>query len=201
MKITSIKQQIKRAGRYSIFVDEKYSFSLSDDALLASKLVRGQELTADEVEQYKQNSIDDKLYNATLRYLSIRLRSRWELQTYLKRKGASPTLMEDILNKLTKLGYVDDKKFAESFVNDRNLLRPTSRRKLILDLKIKKIPQDIINQAVGSDSAIELENLHKIIERKRRQTKYQDNLKLMQYLASQGFSYGDIKDALKDSED
>jgi len=201
MKITSIKQQIKRAGRYSIFVDEKYSFSLSDDALLESKLVRGQELTADEVEQYKQNSIDDKLYNATLRYLSIRLRSRWELQTYLKRKGASPTLMEDILNKLTKLGYVDDKKFAESFVNDRNLLRPTSRRKLILDLKIKKIPQDIINQAVGSDSAVELENLHKIIERKRRQTKYQDNLKLMQYLASQGFSYGDIKDALKDSED
>jgi len=201
MKITSIKQQIKRAGRYSIFVDEKYSFSLSDDALLESKLVRGQELTADEVEQYKQNSIDDKLYNATLRYLSIRLRSRWELQTYLKRKGASPTLMEDILNKLTKLGYVDDKKFAESFVNDRNLLRPTSRRKLILELKIKKIPQDIINQAVGSDSAIELENLHKIIERKRRQTKYQDNLKLMQYLASQGFNYGDIKDALKDSED
>jgi regulatory protein len=109
--------------------------------------------------------------------------------------------MEDILNKLTKLGYVDDKKFAESFVNDRNLLRPTSRRKLILELKIKKIPQDIINQAVGSDSAIELENLHKIIERKRRQTKYQDNLKLMQYLASQGFNYGDIKDALKDSED
>ena len=201
MKITSIKQQIKRAGRYSIFVDEKYSFSLSDDALLASRLVRGQELTADEVEQYKQNSIDDKLYNATLRYLSIRLRSSWELQTYLKRKGASPTLMEDILNKLTKLGYVDDKKFAESFVNDRNLLRPTSRRKLILDLKIKKIPQDIINQAVGSDSAIELENLHKIIERKRRQTKYQDNLKLMQYLASQGFNYGDIKDALKDPED
>lgn len=197
MTVTAIKQQIKRAGRFSIFIDGEYSFSLSDDALLASKLVNGQELSPKQVEQLKQQSSDDKLYNAALRYLAIRLRSKWELETYLKRKGASPTLLDDILNKLSNKGYIDDRKFAQSFVNDRNLLRPTSRRKLILDLKIKKISQDIIDEVIGNDDSVELDNLAKVIERKRRQSKYQDNLKLMQYLSSQGFNYGDIKQALE----
>jgi SOS response regulatory protein OraA/RecX len=38
-----------------------------------------------------------------------------------------------------------------------------------------------------------------VIERKRRQTKYQDDTKLMQYLARQGFGYDDIKSALQNS--
>ena len=44
MKITDIKAQVRRAGRYSIFVDGKYAFSLSDTALLEQKLKLGQEL-------------------------------------------------------------------------------------------------------------------------------------------------------------
>ena len=45
MKITSIKQQAKNSGRYSVYIDEEYAFSLSESALLASKLVKGQEVT------------------------------------------------------------------------------------------------------------------------------------------------------------
>ena len=42
----------------------------------------------------------------------------------------------------------------------------------------------------------ELEVLKELIERKRKQTKYKDDLKLMQYLTRQGFSYDHIKTAL-----
>ena len=45
MKITSIKQQVKRADRYSIYVDDKYSFSLSEQELLSIKIKVGQEVT------------------------------------------------------------------------------------------------------------------------------------------------------------
>lgn len=40
-----------------------------------------------------------------------------------------------------------------------------------------------------------------MITRKRRQIKYQDNDKLMQYLARQGYGYGDIKTALQTDSD
>ena len=41
MKITALKQQIKSADRVSVFVDEKYSFSLSLDDILTHKIKKG----------------------------------------------------------------------------------------------------------------------------------------------------------------
>lgn len=199
MKITSIKHQIKRAGRYSIFVDGVYSFSLSEAALLTSKITIGQELSVDQVAQYQQLSADDKIYNQTLRYIALRSRTKWEIEAYLKRKNASPTLSKSILNKLSVIGLINDKKYAQSFVNDRRLLRPSSRRKLINDLRKKHIPPTVIEEAVGNEVIDEQSALKAIIEKKRQQAKYQDDLKLMQYLARQGFNYGDIKDALKNN--
>lgn len=199
MKVTAIKQQVKRAGRYSIFVDDRYSFSLSADALLDSKIVIGLELDQKQIGEYKQLSEDDKIYANVLNYLAIRPRSEWEIETYLKRKKATPSLSEAILNKLSINRLIDDRKFAEAFVRDRRLLRPTSRRKLILELRKKHVKDSVIQEAIGSEASDEQQALVEIIVRKRRQTRYQDDLKLMQYLARQGFGYGDIKTALQEN--
>lgn len=197
MKITSIKAQVKRAGRYSVFVDDKYSFSLSDGALLDSKVFVGLELSKERIGELKQASVDDKIYNMVLRYIALRPRTQWEIESYLKRKGVSPTLSDNIVNKLSNLDLLDDKKFAQAFVNDRRLLRPTSRRKLILELRKKRVASDIINEVVGHERSDDETALLDIVARKRKQTRYQDDLKLMQYLARQGFNYDDIKSALK----
>jgi regulatory protein len=199
MKITSIKQQVKRAGRYSIFVEGRYAFSLSAASLLDSKLSIGQDLSRQQIRELEQASSDDKLYNNVLRYLAIRSRSQWEIETYLQRKGASPALSETILNKLSNAKLIDDMKFAESFVSDRRLLRAPSRRKLTQELRQKHVADDIIQAAVGNEAEDEQSALRTMIERKRRQSKYRDDLKLMQYLAGQGFNYGDIKAALADN--
>lgn len=196
MKITSIKQQAKRRDRYSIYVDDKYTFSLSEAALLESGLASGQELTKEQVGEYKRKSADDKLYSQALRYVAMRPRSTWEIELYLQRKQASPPLIEQILNKLSLIGMVDDEKLARAFVHDRQLLRPTSRRKMILELRKKNVADEIIERVLEADATAEQAALQAVIERKRRQTKYQDNEKLMQYLARQGFSYSDIKEAL-----
>lgn len=200
MKITSIKQQLKRAGRYSVFIDEKYAFSLSDSALLDSKLTHGQELGPAEVKALKQASVDDKLYNQTLGYLAIRPRSQWEMEFYLQRKKASPALIKIILNKLSINNLLNDAGFARAFVNDRRLLRPTSRRKMMAELRQKHVAEEVIKEALGDEPAEETTALQAIIERKRRQSKYQDDQKLMQYLARQGFNYGDIKTALSQEQ-
>lgn len=199
MKITKISQQVKHAGRYSIFVDEEYSFSLSDAALLESGLVKGQELTGEQVKGYKQLSTDDKLYNRTLQYLALRPRSVWEVEFYLKRKDAPTPLIEQITNKLLRLGLLDDYKFADSFTRDRRLLRSASTRKIQLELQKKHIASDIIGQVLAEDETDTGTMLKDLIVRKRQQTKYrEDETKLMQYLARQGFGYGDIKQALTD---
>lgn len=197
MKITSIKQQERLKGRYSIYVDDKYSFSLSADALLAEKLANGQEIDAQQLKAYKKLSADDKAYNLTLAYVARRLRSHWELTDYFRRKGYDEALSAEILNKLESLGLIDDLRFARAWVNDRRLLKAVSKRRLIQELRQKRIADDVIQRVIGEDETDERETLRELIERKRKQTKYHDNLKLMQYLARQGFNYDDIKSMLQ----
>jgi regulatory protein len=201
MKITSIKQQVKQAGRYSVFVDDAYSFSLSESLLLQTKIVSGQELSAEQVHGFKQLSADDKIYARALRYIAMRPRSMWEMSTYLKRKDAPEALVDQIIEKLTDLGLLNDEKYATSFVHDRQLLRPTSRRKLELELKMKRIADQHIRTAIAANEVQEVDNLAQVIAKKRRQSKYQDDQKLMQYLARQGFGYSDIKSALEQVEE
>ncbi len=52
MQVTDIKQQVKREGRYSIFVDGKFVFGLSENSLMTSGLRIGLELTKDELTAY-----------------------------------------------------------------------------------------------------------------------------------------------------
>ncbi len=201
MKITKIVQQQKRVNRYSVFVDETYSFSLSETALLESGLASGQELTQEQVDDYKKLSSDDKLYNRALNYVALRPRSVWEIEFYLKRKDSPAPLIEQITNKLLALGLLNDLKFAEMFVHDRRLLRSASTRKIKLELQKKHIASDVIEQVLAEDDTDERAMLADIVAKKRQQTKFKtDDLKLMQYLARQGFSYGDIKDALAQTD-
>lgn len=198
MKITAIKQQIKQPGRYSIFIDGKYALSLSDTALLDSKLISGQELSKQQVDKYKQLSSDDKLYSSALRYATLRFRTKWEIETYLSAKHPSPSLYNSILNKLSEYDLINDKKFAYAFVSDRQLLRPTSNRKLILELRQKHVSDEIIQKVMQTATkALEKQSLMTILRSKRKQTRYKDDLKLMQYLSRQGFNYDDIKTAMK----
>ncbi len=203
MKVTSIKQQVKRQGRYSIFVEGKYSFSLSDTALLQSKLVPGQELNDREIQDFKQLSDDDKALGLALSYAMRRPHSQWEMEQYFYRKKFSPLLSEQILSKLSDLRFIDDESFGRSWVSNRRLLRPTSRRKLQAELRAKHIADDIIQKVLTEDTGEDDEQLalQKLIIRKRQQARYQDDQKLMQYLARQGFSFDNIKAALKENDD
>lgn len=201
MKITAIKRQIRDKGRFSIFVEGKYLFSLGEGALLESRIALGQELSDKDIARLRQLADTDKLYNSVLGYLAIRPRSTWEVESYLKRKKAPPSLSESILNKLSNNKLLDDVSFAESFVRSRRATRPTSVRKLQFELQQKHVSKSVIQQVLAAeDNDVESNALAQLVVKKRQQTRYQDDVKLMQYLVRQGFSYDDVKQAVKTTE-
>jgi regulatory protein len=200
MKITAIKSQVKRRGRYSIFVDDKYAFSLSENALLDQKIIIGQEITREELTGFKDASKFDKAYNLTLAYVARRPRSEWELRDYFRRKEIDEESGEQIMNRLKDFGYVDDLAFARSWVESRRLLKPVSKRRLVLELRQKHVADDIARQVLEEDETSDKDTLRQLVARKRKQSRYQDDQKLMQYLVRQGYSYDDVKSALKSEE-
>jgi regulatory protein len=159
MKITAIKQQVKRADRYSVFVDGKYSFSLSENALLDQRLASGQELDERQLKELKEASGNDKAYGNALRYVAMRPRSEWELRDYLRRKDVDEPVAEIIVERLQRVGLLDDLAFARAWVANRRLLKATSVRKLRLELKQKHVAEDVANQALAEDETDERDAL------------------------------------------
>lgn len=196
MKITDIKQQVKRSDRYSIYIDGRYELSFGANELLNSGLYLGQEISREELDQLKDKAVLDKAYDRALNYVYLRPRSEWELRQYLKRKEVPPALLEIILNKLSISGYVDDSKFAEAWVRNRRLLKAISQRRLSQELRAKRVSDEVVRAVLSEDETDEREVLAQLVAKKRQQTRYQDDLKLMQYLARQGYSYDDIKSVI-----
>jgi regulatory protein len=201
MKITAIRQQERLKGRYSIYVEDAYAFSLSADAVLEQKIYSGQELDEQQLKSYKKLSSDDKAYGLALAYVARRMRSRWELMDYFRRKDYDDDLSAQLIKRLEGIGFVDDFKFAEAWVRNRRMLKPVSVMRLRQELRQKRIADDIAVRVLAEDETDDRAVLRELVERKRRQAKYQDNLKLMQYLARQGFSYDDIKAVLSDTKE
>ena len=201
MKITDIKQQQKNKDRISVYVDGKYSFSLSVWQFGSAGLKLGGEIKPEEVEKLKKDSEFGKLYDRTLNWILIRPRSKWELDDYLKRKTQDEAVIAEIVNRVEEKNYINDASFAEKWVANRRLLKPMSKLKLRQELIKKRVPKEIIEEALEADEVDEKEVLKEIIEKKRKITRYQDDQKLMEYLARQGFRYGDIKEVLEELDD
>lgn len=213
MKFTQLSSQIRNPDRINVSIDGKYMFSL-DISQIAELGVRvGRELDDDELALLKTESLFGKLYASALNYSFSRPHSVRELREYLYRKtlttkyrtkkgemkekaGYSSALSSRVLEKLQQKGYVNDEKFARWWVESRNQQKGTSLRKLTVELRSKGVDNEVIVEVLAESERTDETELAKIIAKKR--SKYPDEQKLIAYLARQGFSYDDIKQALSD---
>lgn len=184
-----------------MYVDEKYAFSLNHAQLLDQRIHAGLELTEERLAELKHISEFGKAYERALMYAMLRPRSLREMQDYCRRKKWSPEDADAIIDKLAARRYVDDRTFARSWVENRALNKSTSQRKLRLELKQKGVADDVIAEVLAASSYNEDKALRDIIAKKRKLSRFKDdNQKLMEYLARQGFGFDDIKNALSDAD-
>lgn len=162
-------------------------------------LASGQDIDARQLAEYKEASGNDKAYGNALRYVAIRPRSLWEVETYLRRKGVDSPAAAAIIKRLQGVGLLDDLAFGRAWVANRRLLKDISGRRLRLELQQKRLAEDIIDTVLAEDDTDERDALRALIAKKR--PRYADDVKLMQYLARQGFGYDDIKAVLNEGGD
>lgn len=207
MKITAITAQQKDKNRVNIMVDGVYRFSLDIFQVGELGIKTGKEYSEEELIALEQESQFGKLYARTLEYCLMRPHSAREIKDYLYKKtrdsrkkdgsvkkGILPEITHRVFDRLFEKGYIDDKKFAKFWVENRNLSKGASKRKIISELRAKGVGQNDIEQALAGSARNDQDELEKIIAKKRK--RYDDEQKFIAYLARQGFSYDDIKKAL-----
>jgi regulatory protein len=101
-----------------------------------------------------------------LRQLTVRARSRAELERALARKQVPPEVVGVVLDRLTEVGLVDDEVFARDWLaaGDR---RQRSRRALLAELAEKGVDRDVAEAAAaGLDSEHDYQVARAYAERK-----------------------------------
>lgn len=212
MKITAISIQAKNKNRVNVMVDDVYRFSLDLYQVADLGIRTNKEYTEEELVNLETESLFGKLYGRALEYCLMRPHSAKEVRDYLYKKtrdqrtkdgsikkGTPVEITNRVFDRLVEKGYINDEKFARFWIENRNTTKGTSQRKLTAELRAKGVLPTIIDTFLLESERTDENELQKIINKKRN--RYPDDMKLMQYLARQGFQYDDIKQALAETED
>lgn len=195
--ITALEVQKRNKKRVSVFIDEEYAFSLSIDQ--AALLHKGQRLDDDEIATMINDAAISAAVDSAARFLAVRPRSEKEVRDNLARKDIAPAVIDAALEKLSALGYMDDRAFAELWVRDRSTFKPTSPRALRYELRQKGISDSIIDGALAEvdagDAAYRAAQAQ--ARRYRGEERRDFRNKMSAFLQRRGFSYEDIRTTLR----
>jgi regulatory protein len=86
----------------------------------------------------------DQAFEIAARFLATRPRTRWEVERRLARTGAAEATIQTALDRLTRLGFLDDAAFARWWADQRDRHAPRGRRMLEAELRQKGVPRDVI---------------------------------------------------------
>ncbi len=199
MIITAIKKQ-ERRDRYNVFVDGKFAAAFSANILATSGLAAGDTIKPGQLEQFVERDAYSKVLTKAYDYLSRRPHSTGELRTKLKRKEYEPALIDETLEHLTELGYLNDAEFARRWIDSRGSSRgPALLRQ---ELRQKQLPGEVIDQALSDDRSqrdevAEAEDLaRRRLERLGNEPWESVYAKLSGYLSRRGYPYGTVRQVL-----
>lgn len=140
-----------------------------------------------------------------LRRLTDRAHSRRELEQVLAKRNTEPEVAEQVLDRLTEVGLVDDRSFAQAWVTSRQERKHLSRRALRDELLRKGVDRSAIDEALDEvDGDDEYRAAYELAERRARAMDGLDPQvrwrRLAGALARRGFSAGVTTRVLGDLE-
>jgi len=198
MKITKIEKQKNNQDRWSVFIDGEFAFGVTTEEVFVFKLTVGKEISEIELEKMIKEKDYSKAKDVALKFLSYRARSEKELRDKLISKEFDPVTIDRVIEFLKRYDYVNDEKFAKSYVRERIRLKFEGRKKLIYDLKQKGIKQEIIDHVLNNTDINEIDHALKLLEKKvpdKTELGLKEKQRIYQFLLRKGFSYDIIQKA------
>jgi len=201
-QISAIKPQKKKKNRFNIYLDGKFVFGLPAEILVKENLSVGRELSSREINNLIFKNRLGKSLDRVYHFLSYRPRSEREVWDYLKKKEVDRKVAGKVINKLEKLGYIDDLEFTRWWVEQRSIFRPRGKRALMMELWQKGVEQEVIDQVLDElvdETVLAKKAVKKKIVTWQKLPWRERRRKLSDYLARRGFSWEAIKEIVDDS--
>lgn len=125
----------------------------------------------------------------------------FEIRAKLLRLGMDDEQVEQVLDHLVRMCFVDDARYARAFAADKARFAGWGRRKIAMALRAKRIDQRHVDAALKHiDTGDYAERLLKVARQKASSldlNEYADRMKLARRLASRGFEGALITSAIE----
>ena len=219
--VTSLRGAIRDTHRVNVFIDGKFSFSLTLTELSDSKLHQGQVLTEAEIEKLCNLSGLGKLYQSTLEYCFSRPHSKKEIIDYLKRKKVRrdldwkrfeehQTKMQNDTEYASKVKEIcqhakeQNRKIREIDFTENNTYEYRCSKRTNLPTKpADRISTEMIQEVISrleSQNYINDQEFARYFVENRHQNKGISTKRLVQELKTKGISDENIEQAMFNSE-
>lgn len=145
--------------------------------------------------------------NVAYRFLATRPRSRAEIEAKLHERKFDDATIDGVLASLVRLGYVNDRQFADQWSRSRIRLRGFGRRRIEGELRNKGINRDTIQEVLAEvlGEVKEIETAKLVAKKKLNTMRSVDRSALRRRLAGflerKGFSFEIIRMVLTESAD
>lgn len=194
--ITSIKQQVKKDNRVSVYLDNKFGFGIDLDNFVILGLKVDQELTEEQISEIVKKAEFQKTLEKLLRFAMTRPRSCKEVTDWFKRKEVHESIHQELFEKLKYYELIGDEKFARWWIEQRISFRPRSQRLLKMELTQKGISREIAEAVLAEKPIDEVEVAYALaLKKKSLVEKLPDEnakQKLIGFLARKGFGWQTI---------
>ncbi len=151
MRITALEPQANNPERVNLYVDGRFLLGVNAAIVLQMGLQLEQELLPEQLEQLRSAEAEQQAVDRALNYLSFRPRSREEVRRYLRRKETPPEIIEAALARLDHLDFVNDRAFAEFWIETREQFSPRGAYALKNELRMKGVERDVVDELVDDE--------------------------------------------------
>lgn len=166
MKI--IKYKKVGSNKYKIYFDND-EIVLYEDVILKHNLLLKKEIDNELLIKINEDNFRASIYDTALKYISIRMRAKKEIEEYLKKKKYDYNDIKECIDKLEINGHLNDNFFCKCYVNDKINFTNNGIDKIKNDLIRLNIAEDVINECISNiDKNILNEKLNKIINKELR---------------------------------
>jgi regulatory protein len=200
LKITSVEKNKKNKDRLSIYIDDRFSFTISEEDYLTLNLYEKTEISEETIEYIKDTLNFREARSKAVRYLSLKLRTEKEVREKLLNQGYDPDCTTKVIDDLKAIGYINNKLYAQKYLFDRSKLRPASKRMMKLELLSRGIEEETADEVLADWKVEDSSVAESLLKRKFGKYDMSDKKilrKAYMFLVHRGFSRDTIKEALK----
>ena len=203
MKIEKYKKL--KDDKYRLTLDNGTIIDVYEEVIIKNNLLYKKEIDLNLLKEIENNNTYQESYNMALKYITVRLRSINEIEVYLKKKNINDKIINYTIDRLIKNNFLNDEIFTKAFIRDKLNFTTMGKYKLINELKILKVDENIISNYIEEiDNDIWYERIDKLINKYLKSNKkYNGNIlknKLYIYLVNLGYDKSLVINALSNYE-